>query len=107
MNILRFLLSSFLWAMGGIFVLAIYAYSELVYLIFICIAIVGLTIYYRKSIIKMYAEIFNELGINKYVIQIKNSKEIQRTYLQTNQYNRSMMIVFFSIFAKDISKIAI
>lgn len=40
----------------------------------------------------MYAEIFNELGINKYVIQIK--KEIQRTYLQTNQYNRSMMIVF-------------
>lgn len=94
MNILRFLLSSFLWAMGGIFVLAIYAYSELVYLIFICIAIVGLTIYYRKSIIKMYAEIFNELGINKYVIQIKNTKEIQRTYLQTNQYNRSMMIVF-------------
>ena len=94
MNILRFLLSSFLWAMGGIFVLAIYAYSELVYLIFICIAIVGLTIYYRKSIIKMYAEIFNELGINKYVIQIKKSKEIQRTYLQTNQYNRSMMIVF-------------
>lgn len=94
MNILRFLLSSFLWAMGGIFVLAIYAYSELVYLIFICIAIVGLTIYYRKSIIKMYAEIFNELGINKYVIQIKRSKEIQRTYLQTNQYNRSMMIVF-------------
>ena len=55
--------------MGGVFVLAIYAYSELVYLIFICIAIVGLTIYYRKSIIKMYAEIFNELGINKYVIQ--------------------------------------
>ena len=42
----------------------------------------------------MYAEIFNELGINKYVIQIKKSKEIQRTYLQTNQYNRSMMIVF-------------
>ena len=75
MNILRFLLSSFLWAMGGIFVLAIYAYSELVYLIFICIAIVGLTIYYRKSIIKMYAEIFNELGINKYVIQIKNLKK--------------------------------
>ena len=61
--------------MGGVFVLAIYAYSELVYLIFICIAIVGLTIYYRKSIIKMYAEIFNELGINKYVIQIKNLKK--------------------------------
>jgi hypothetical protein len=77
MNILRFLLSSFLWAMGGIFVLAIYAYSELVYLIFICIAIVGLTIYYRKSIIKMYAEIFNELGINQVcvVIQIKNLKK--------------------------------
>ena len=34
MNILKFLLSSFLWAMGGVFVLAIYAYSELVYLIF-------------------------------------------------------------------------
>ena len=91
MNILRFLLSSLLWAIGGVLVLAIYAYSELVYLIFICIAILGLTIYYRKSIIKMYAEIFNELGINKYVIQIK---EIQRTYLQTNQYNRSMIIVF-------------
>lgn len=75
MNILKFLLSSFLWAMGGVFVLAIYAYSELVYLIFICIAIVGLTIYYRKSIIKMYAAIFNELGINKYVIQIKNLKK--------------------------------
>lgn len=94
MNILRFLLSSFLWAMGGIFVLAIYAYSELVYLIFICIAIVGLTIYYRKSIIKMYAEIFNELGINKYIIQIKNLKKYKEPILQTNQYNRSMMIVF-------------
>ncbi|MGG6545700.1 UNVERIFIED_CONTAM: hypothetical protein NY100_09845, partial [Prevotella sp. 15_C9] len=71
----RFLLSSLLWAIGGVLVLAIYAYSELVYLIFICIAILGLTIYYRKSIIKMYAEIFNELGINKYVIQIKNLKK--------------------------------
>lgn len=60
---------------GWNFVLAIYAYSELVYLIFICIVIVGLTIYYRKSIIKMYTEIFNELGINKYVIQIKNLKK--------------------------------
>lgn len=39
-----------------------------VYLIFICIVIVGLIIYYRKFIIKMYVEIFNELGINKYVI---------------------------------------
>lgn len=75
MNILKFLLSSLLWAIGGVLVLAIYAYSELVYLIFICIAILGLTIYYRKSIIKMYAEIFNELGINKYVIQIKNLKK--------------------------------
>ena len=43
MNILKFLLSSFLWAMGGVFVLAIYAYSELVYLIFICIAIVAVS----------------------------------------------------------------
>lgn len=75
MNILRFLLSSLLWAIGGVLVLAIYAYSELVYLIFICIAILGLTIYYRKSNYKMYAEIFNELGINKYVIQIKNLKK--------------------------------
>lgn len=75
MNILRFLLSSLSWAMGGVLVLAIYAYSELVYLIFICIAIIGLTIYYRKPLIKMYAEIFNELGINKYVIQIKNLKK--------------------------------
>ena len=75
MNILRFLLSSLFWAIGGVLVLAIYEYSELVYLIFICIAILGLTIYSRKSIIKMYAEIFNELGINKYVIQIKNLKK--------------------------------
>ena len=72
---LKISLSSLLWAIGGVLVLAIYAYSELVYLIFICIAILGLTIYYRKSIIKMYAEIFNELGINKYVIQIKNLKK--------------------------------
>lgn len=75
MNILKFLLSSLSWAIGGVLVLAIYAYSELVYLIFICIAIIGLTIYYRKPLIKMYAEIFNELGINKYVIQIKNLKK--------------------------------
>ena len=80
MNILRLLLSSLSWAMGGVLVLAIYAYSELVYLIFICIAILGLTIYYRKSIIKMYAEIFNELGINKYVIQIKNLKNTKNLF---------------------------
>ena len=80
MNILRFLLSSLSWAMSGVLVLAIYAYSELVYLIFICIAILGLTIYYRKSIIKMYAEIFNELGINKYVIQIKNLKNTKNLF---------------------------
>lgn len=80
MNILRFLLSSLLWAIGGVLVLAIYAYSELVYLIFICIAILGLTIYHRKSIIKMYAEIFNELGINKYVIQIKNLKNTKNLF---------------------------
>ena len=42
MNILRFLKSSLLWGMGGVLVLAIYAYSELVYLIFICIAIIVL-----------------------------------------------------------------
>lgn len=80
MNILRFLLSSLLWAIGGVLVLAIYAYSELVYLIFICIAILGLTIYYRKSVVKMYAEIFNELGINKYVIQIKNLKNTKNLF---------------------------
>ena len=92
MNILRFLLSSLLWAIGGVLVLAIYAYSELVYLIFICIAILGLTIYYRKSIIKMYAEIFNELGINKYVIQIKNLKKYKEPIYKL--INRSMIIVF-------------
>lgn len=75
MNILRFLLSSLLWAMGGVLVLAIYAYSELLYLIFICIVILTSTIYYRKPIIKMYAEIFNELGITKYVTLIKNLKK--------------------------------
>lgn len=80
MNILRFLLSSLLWAIGGVLVLAIYAYSELVYLIFICIAILGLTIYYRKSLLKMYAEIFNELGINKYVIQFKNLKNTKNLF---------------------------
>ena len=39
----------------------------------------------------MYAEIFNELGINKYVIQIKNLKKYKEPI---NSYNRSMMIVF-------------
>lgn len=29
----------------------------------------------KNMIFKMYAEIFNELGINKYVIQIKNLKK--------------------------------
>lgn len=77
MNIFRFLLSSLSWAMSGVLVLAIYAYSELVYLIFICIAIIGLTIYYRKPLIKMYAEIFNELGITKYIILIKNLKKFK------------------------------
>ena len=77
MNILRFLLSSLSWGMGGVLVLAIYAYSELVYLIFICIAIIVLTIYYKKPIIKMYAEIFNELGITKYVTLTKNLKKFK------------------------------
>ena len=38
----------------------------------LCLSLIHI---YRKSIIKMYAEIFNELGINKYVIQIKNLKK--------------------------------
>ena len=80
MNIFRFILIWLLGAIGGVLLLAISAYSELVYLIFICIAILGLTIYYRKSIIKMYAEIFNELGINKYVIQIKNLKNTKNLF---------------------------
>lgn len=75
MNILKFLLSSLLWGIGGTLVLIIYAYNELLYLMFICIVILVSIIYYRKSIIKMYAEIFNELGITKYVIQIKNLKK--------------------------------
>lgn len=75
MNILRFLLSSLLWSIGGTLVLIIYVYNELLYLMFICIVILALTIYYRKSIIKIYAEIFNELGITKYITLIKNLKK--------------------------------
>lgn len=79
--------------MGGVLVLAIYAYSELVYLIFICIAIIVLTIYYKKPIIKMYAEIFNELGITKYVTLTKNLKKFNFYYLQTNQFYKFMVIL--------------
>lgn len=78
MNILKVLVSSFLWAIGGIAILFIYAYSEQIYLILICIAIILLTIYYRKSIIALYAEVFEELGITKYLKQIKDFKKYKR-----------------------------